>query len=133
MSLCIASIEQAGEVFHAFPGEPGLPLPLSLHPAFGEFAVITGGQRMEKRVLGWGVSLEKDKRKSEDAVPAAGPIMRSLPLARVRRKINAVLEVISHILPEVVVDSSLLLNGIKRALEYERTQKQREGFSLTFF
>ena len=116
ISLGILSVEQAGEVFYTFPIEPGLSLPLSLHPAFRQFTVIVVDKRVEKRVLGWDISLLKDKSKSKDTAPAAGSIMLSLHLLLVRRKVNLMVEVVSHVPPEVVVDSLFLLNSIKSGL-----------------
>src|SRR5690349_11606792 len=77
MPLGIMSVEQACEVFYTFPIEPGLSLPLSLHPTFRQFTVIVIGESMEKRFLGWGVSLLKDKCEGKDTVPATGSIIRS--------------------------------------------------------
>lgn len=122
-------VEQAREVFYSFPIEEGLPLQLSWYAAFREFTVVVIGERLKQRFLGWGVSLLKGKSEGKGAMPAAGSIIRSPTLLLVRGEITTVVEIVSHVLPEVVVDSLFFLPDIKSGFSL-CCKRWRHGYAL---
>src|SRR5258708_26433072 len=118
MTFFVSPIEHTCEAFYPFPVQPHGSCPRARSLAWNNIAMVVFEKGMQNFLLLLSARFFPVEGESKCPSPARSPIIGTLSLCRIWRKIYTVLDVIAHISPEIVVDTPFFFFYVECCLSF---------------
>ena len=129
----IASVEQAGETLYAFAGQLHCDCPGARSLPRLDVALVVFEKRLHDCFSCLLMSFFPVEGKRKDAIPAWRSIIGTFSLRGGRGwEIHIVLEVVAHIVPEIIIDPAVFFLQIESGLRGQRERRTVVWLLLAF-